>query len=217
MVGLLLIGGIVTNFADKSQREEHYKNKPCPPEERTPDENAVRLGRVAHLQYWHALENYTDVLDIGCKDGFATRFFLDDPDACVTGIDLCEEAIEAAIAAVKDYPNQNCRYIASHYEDWDNHHLYDCVVAFEIIEHLPYVEGQSLIKYMSKSCGGRCFLSTPDEDGPWGRDNPDPEHICLYSPERLASALQEAGVGEFQIEKFHGLLIANWESNGSSS
>lgn len=211
--------GILGTFT-KADRESFYENRICVP---TPDENACHLGRVQFLAKWHKIAEFNSVLDIGCHDGFATRWLLKDPNLHrLMGIDICKAAIQEAIKALDTLPvhekiRANYRRITwEDYANFSNVLPYELVVCFEVIEHFHMDEVVNLIKTINEKfmhpIFGRCLISTPDKNGPWGLANDqEREHITLFEPQELLDLIEDVTkekVDEMLIQD--GLILTTW-------
>lgn len=200
----------------KEEREAFYKQRICVP---TPSEHAHLIERVQVVQGYISLEGYRSVLDVGCHDGFTTRWLASEPYDIdrVVGIDLCEEAIKHAreLGAEEDYPERLTYHLMS-WEAYDKENPteeFDAVIGFELLEHFPEEEGRALVRFMHKHMapGGRAFMSTPDPAGQWGTCNPEREHIRLYTAEEMAQLIfAETGVTPTIARTPGHLFIATW-------
>jgi len=101
------------------------------------------------------------VLDAGCGEGYGT-YYLAHYARKVVGIDISEEAIERA---KEKYVGNNLQYVTTdccHLEFPDE--FFDVICSFEVMEHIPYVEGYlAEIKRTLKS-DGLFVVSTPNKD-----------------------------------------------------
>lgn len=199
----------------QSEREAFYKDRICAP---TPTKMAEGIDRVRWFQVVANLEQFSSVLDIGCHDGFVTRWMASAEFPCqVLGIDPCQAAISAAIELGQKEKNPSVlQYFCGTWQDFESKfpgEQYSAVVAFEIIEHFPESEIKELLRFMDRSLapGGQAFVTTPEIDGPWGKVNPEREHITLFSVNSLVTLLQETlGITpEVEVTNF-GLINASW-------
>lgn len=85
------------------------------------------------------------VLEIGVGSGF-TANYLRSKGVIVTTLDIDEDKSPDIVANVVtyDFPEQ-----------------YDCVLAFEIFEHIPFQEFQSVLLNLGTSCSRYLFFSVP--------------------------------------------------------
>lgn len=206
--------GILGKYS-REDREEFYKNRICAP---TPDEYALRLGRVQFLAAYHSKEVYSTILDIGCHDGFSTRWMLKDPRVnLVHGVDLCEAAIAEAHKAIENYAEEHKNKALYELTSWEsiNYTEFDAVVCFEVIEHFHMDEVHKLLQVIDDSLNplsGRAFISTPDRDGPWGLANDvEREHITLFTPQMLIDTIKETVGKDVEEMIVHdGLILTTW-------
>lgn len=201
------------NMNDRNTREEYYTFKPLL--DITPDVNALNLNRVKKFQFEHAMYQFSRVLDIGCKDGFASRWLLEDTDVeLVVGIDLCGEAIDYCREA--NLYGSRAEYLqvpAKEYlENFQGGEFFDCIIAFEVIEHLPSADGEELLRLIHSRLapGGMGFVTTPDKAGIYGDSNDDPEHIYLYTEGQLRASIALATQRLAEIEADGDSLMATW-------
>lgn len=195
----------------KSERLAWYGQHECHP---TSDISAARLQRVQWLKQHNSDIPFIRVLDIGCHDGFVTRWLLNDLwDECqvVIGVDPCEAAITLAETQLDkvDHP-EKAKYIVGSFEDFENgSEAYDVVVAFEFIEHITPEDVDKLLTIMDSHLapGGRAFITTPDIDGPFGRTNPDPGHINLYSKERFLELIEKVPHDAVEYDEGPGKIM----------
>lgn len=177
----------------RKQRLEKIKVHGCVP---TPDPLALRLLRVLWLHHIHyafgLFDPWKRVLDIGCHDGFVTRWLVDEPSVeTLVGIDICEQSIVWAqeLVKVRAHP-EKAHYI---HDDWMTNkevrelELFDAIVCFELIEHLDLEETTALFKFIDEhlELGGGALITTPNIEGPVGETNADEQHINLFSLKRL--------------------------------
>jgi cyclopropane fatty-acyl-phospholipid synthase-like methyltransferase len=178
------------DLAKLSYRERcaYYENANA---QLTSDAQANNLARVRWLKAMTAACGpFPRVLDIGCNDGFATRWMIDD-DACelLVGLDLNERALKIAMEARDAYPcPQKAIYLKQDYRDFRDRD-FDAVVNFELLEHFTEDEGAHLLQFSHDALkpGGIGFLNTPNIRGAWGETNPDECHLKLYGLDSLCA------------------------------
>ncbi len=93
------------------------------------------------------------ILDIGCRDGALTKYFL--PDNNVVGVDVDSIALSRARELGVDTVEMDI------YSDWSilNQETFDVVVAGEVLEHL-FHPGDILKKIHSKLVSGGVFIGS---------------------------------------------------------
>jgi len=194
------------------ERDKHYVATDCVP---TTCAQASGLPRVQILRRDNALKPFERVLDLGCHDGFSTRWLLSEPYIQkLVGIDLCTESIAQAkmLCREKAFP-ELAQYLWGSFFRYEPDEPFDCVCGFEIIEHFLEDEARLLLRKMMDFAieGGRLYISTPHEDGRWGRSNPDPQHLLFFSPAKLAFWIKEETGVEPHIEVLADTIHARWE------
>lgn len=198
----------------QEEREDFYRNRICVP---TPTFGADVIERAQWFQVHANLEQYPTVLDIGCHDGFVTRWLGSAEFPCrVVGIDPCQAAIAAAheLAAKEAHPDR-LEYFQG---TWQEHEAqcrsetFAAVVAFELIEHFPEDEIKELLRFMDRKMvtGSQAFITTPEISGQWGSINPEREHITLFSAETLTTLLESTLGVTPAIELSQGGLLSAW-------
>ncbi len=158
-----------------------------------PDARAATFERVLWLKDENLQCPFRRVLEVGCHDGFATRWLAKSPAMkVVMGVDPCEQAIDNAI---DNAPDERFFYDAIGFEecDWAGAEPYDIVVCFEVLEHFLPEECMRLVEWMlwQAEPGARLYFCTPNVDGVFGEENADCCHINLFSAEALGTLLAE--------------------------
>lgn len=178
---------------DQAGRDAFYSDCEYNP---TPTALAYNLARVQWLLIENEKKPFKKVLDLGCNDGFCTRWLLNGPFIeTLVGIDLNEPAIEGANKLLEEIRFPECAtYYCMSWEDYmDQHQGFDVVVASELIEHFPEEGARKLLNTVDYFLepGGRAFMTTPHVDGRWGKSNPDPAHIFLLNPIEVSTLVKE--------------------------
>jgi 2-polyprenyl-3-methyl-5-hydroxy-6-metoxy-1,4-benzoquinol methylase len=197
---------------DKAGRNEHYVSDICVP---TPDETAACLGRVQIMNNLLNSLKPKRVLELGCHDGFMTRALINE-EWCdlVTGVEINQVALKAA-RDIRDtnYAGKNLTYVDQDMFEFleKNENKWDLIVISEVIEHFQMQEIINLVQmaYDRLEDGGALYITTPDIEGPYGRSNPDPEHITLFSAAMLDKVLDDTLMIPSDVFKF-GNSIFGW-------
>ena len=139
------------------------------------------------------------ILDLGAHDGFVTNFIArkyaeaDITHLRVDGVEANPDAARIFNQRMKrDGIPGKCRVgLAENAPDLFRPGSYDVVVAYELIEHVPDVEGfLDAVEEMVKP-GGRIYISTPD--GTFGAGS-NPHHLRAYRASDLFDLLRRRGV-----------------------
>lgn len=181
---------------EKDERDDYYERRICTP---TPTDSGEQLHRSHVLRtVFNAFGYPKTVLDLGCHDGFSTRWLMKDtyPEVeTIVGIDLCKEAIaHARRFRDLEFPDKNIFYHRTDvFERLRNEDAtWDAIVCFEFIEHFFLAEIEELIELIHKRLapGGWAFISTPFVHGRYGKSNPDSEHITLFDELLLENVIE---------------------------
>lgn len=93
------------------------------------------------------------VLEIGVGSGFAANY-LRSKDTSVTTLDIDKDKKPDIVANLVTYKFQRS---------------YDHILGFEVFEHIPFEEFETLLGTFSKVCKGYLFLSLPRNERVWLR------------------------------------------------
>ncbi len=183
-----------------AERAEWYRVRGCVP---TPDEVANNIPRVAWLKKEHQSKPFTSFLDVGCHDGFASRWLLGTPECTLlVGIDPCVFAIECAEMLVTEAGySKKAAYIAAGFEEIQLKTRFSGVCFFELIEHFTPAQVVASMEFVYDhlEVGGRAYFSTPHIDGKYGKKNPDAAHINLFDEHRLLAEIGSVLKNSFSI------------------
>jgi SAM-dependent methyltransferase len=138
--------------------------------------------------------NISSILDFGTYNGFFVKF-LRDRNINAYGYDFNKYCIETGI---KNYNLD--RYITSNINDITVE-KYDCVTAFEVIEHLDNINDFiTTIKNLLKK-DGIIILSTPNNNMLWRPplDSP-PHHLSRFTSKSISKLLE---VNNFKVLKIY--------------
>jgi 2-polyprenyl-3-methyl-5-hydroxy-6-metoxy-1,4-benzoquinol methylase len=145
--------------------EDLYANYPpitLPPEyAQFVEENQLRLLiRLARYKFVAKMLKKTDrVMEVGSGSGLGA-VFLGQHCAEVTGIEIKTSEIEEARALNR---RKNVRFETVDLFKVPASHRYDCVVALDVIEHMPIAMGRKLVRAMAGQLKdtGLLFIGTP--------------------------------------------------------
>lgn len=166
------------------------------------DDRAGQVDRVVWLKDENLREPFHRVLDIGCHDGFTTRWLRNEPQmARLLGIDPSPQAIEIAAAHVDD---PRIDYYEKAWQDAPAYQSFNVVVAFELFEHFLPVEVSELLEtihagFMVPFGPTRLYICTPNRYGIWGETNDDPCHIHLFTKDSLEDILRESSFRDAEL------------------
>lgn len=159
------------------------------------------------------------ILEIGCGKGS----FLDkckEIGAKCFGIELNKEAVK--ICTNKDL---NVKNINIEDYDQDENNTFDCLCAFQVLEHLPDVKSFIINAERLLKTGGKLIIGVPNNDSfikkdPFNRENTPPHHMGLWT---LKSLIKITDYFDFSLKKinfeplqsyhyqyFYNLKIGNW-------
>lgn len=133
----------------------------------------------------------TTVLDVGCGQASLVPAVVG-PGTQVTGIDIIDQAP----------PHGYVRYVRADIRDLGSHfspRSFDCVVALDVIEHLPKEDGHTLLTSIERLARRRVVVFTPNGflSQEAYDDNPFQEHLSGWAVEELTDY-------GFQIEGVNG-------------
>jgi SAM-dependent methyltransferase len=142
------------------------------------------------------------ILDAACGVGYGSDFISTSiADATVVAIDRSDEALKVA---AKHFNNNNrvtfmqddCHSLANA----SSYGLYDAVVSFETLEHLPDPASFLRSCYNNMSHGAQLIISTPNKlvTSPTGETDWE-FHEEEYTPTEFKSMLQDAGFNAIDI------------------
>jgi len=146
--------------------------------------------------YWEHVARYAlaagaakdkRVLDLGCGTGYGAHLLAEQGAASVVGIDNSAEAIAYA---AEHYPHKNISFqVGEATQTGLPADEFDLVVCFELIEHLE--KQTELVTEIARllAPGGVAFISTPDADRPYAKDNPF--HVRELKRDEFTALLNE--------------------------
>jgi 2-polyprenyl-3-methyl-5-hydroxy-6-metoxy-1,4-benzoquinol methylase len=196
---------------DQAGRDAFYSDCEYHP---TPTQAAFALTRVQWLFVENEKKPFHKVLDLGCNDGFCTRWLLNGPFIeLLVGIDLNKPAIEGANKLLEEVRFPECaEYHCMSWDEFPEGKLFDVVVASELIEHFPEEGARRLLRTVNDFLepGGRAYLTTPHVDGRWGSANPDPAHIFLLNPLQVVELVREELGYDCFVETVQEIIHFGW-------
>ncbi|MFH1053772.1 MAG: class I SAM-dependent methyltransferase [Candidatus Woesearchaeota archaeon] len=98
-----------------------------------------------------------NVIEVGCGEGYITKYLKDNNNIDIIGIDLEESIIEKA----KELHPDMRFFIGDIYQTNFPDNSFDCVIASEVLEHLE--EPIRAIDEMKRISKGHCLFSVPNE------------------------------------------------------
>jgi SAM-dependent methyltransferase len=140
---------------------------------------ASRASYAALLR--DALEEMGSVLDVGCGRGGVVPTAVH-PGTEITGVDILEQPC----------PTDYVRYVQGDIRDLTSFFpadSFDCVVALDVIEHLPKEEGYTFLSDLEQIARERIVLFTPNgflAQAPYD-GNPFQEHLSGWNVEELTA------------------------------
>ena len=128
----------------------------------------------------------SSLLDLGCGRASPVGAFSRKLEHCV-GVDLFEPYLQESVAAGihSDYRCLDVMQIGQHFEE----DAFDCVVALDLIEHLPKEAGLDLLQAMEKVARKKVIVFTPNGFVPQRPydGNPFQEHLSGWSVDEMRS------------------------------
>jgi 2-polyprenyl-3-methyl-5-hydroxy-6-metoxy-1,4-benzoquinol methylase len=140
------------------------------------------------------------VLDIACGSGYGAKILAQAGAAQVIAVDIDAKAIEAA---KKNYGQDNIEFKtgdAESIKEADN--LFDLIISFETIEHLPDAEKylSELARVLKKE--GMALISTPNREV-FGQKNP--YHLREFIKAEFEEILRKYFKNIFILDQINGL------------
>lgn len=164
-----------------------------------------------HLDRYRFSAEYVEgkrVLDVACGSGYGTHLLAERGAKEVCGVDISKEAIEYA---KEKYVHEAVSFhSASAAELPFQDDVFDVIVSFETIEHLPDDVRAAYLAEMQRvlAPGGVVIISTPNKEitTPW-KDKPNnPYHVLEYTEAALGKELRDAG---FAIAEMWGQRLVH--------
>lgn len=155
-------------------------------------ENALRLFiRLARYKFVARLLKRTDrVLEVGSGSGLGCMF-LGQHAAEVTGIDVKTTEVEEARRLNR---RENVSFVVDDLFNRPPARSYDCVIALDVIEHMPIAQGRELVRAMVAQLkpSGMLVIGTPSihsypHQGPLSQAS----HVKCYDQDELVGLIDE--------------------------
>jgi ubiquinone/menaquinone biosynthesis C-methylase UbiE len=151
------------------------------------------------------------VADIACGTGYGTQLLAQAGATSVHGVDLSLDAVEFAR---KHYPATNAQFSAASAEALTlfADGVFDFVVSFETIEHLPNVDAYLNEMFRILRPGGKFLVSTPDRRigsvfYRWTKRPANRFHVREYTLNEMLALLS----GKFRVEAVYGqAYVSRW-------
>jgi 2-polyprenyl-3-methyl-5-hydroxy-6-metoxy-1,4-benzoquinol methylase len=129
---------------------------------------AFERQRLAFKGYFGSFlptDKNSTILDIGCGYGSFLYFLQKEGYRAARGVDISPEQVEAArrLGLANVYCGDIVEFLQKHLEE------FDCITAFDVIEHFPKEEILPLLDTISRALklGGTLILLTPNAEGPF--------------------------------------------------
>lgn len=115
-----------------------------------------RFEKYTHLDRWMSYHiqlkkifsmSPTNLLEVGVGDGFIRSYLENHSDIEYTSADLAEDLHPDVVASVTELPFQNGSF--------------DLVIAFQILEHLPFKEFDRALSELARVSKGNVLISLP--------------------------------------------------------
>lgn len=153
-----------------------------------------------------------NVVDIGCADGYLCLTLAKKGFVCV-GVNPYKPSIDVAEARAEKF-KLNVSFVNTDLEDWaDTPYVYDNVVMFEVLEHLPDPKKAIDLCIYLLNKGGSFYLSTPSpehvgiqqhKDEPnhkrWDEDGTPSGHLKLYNEQELRELLKGYNIKQMKLD-----------------
>ena len=160
---------------------------PLFPERFVPEEmhGVIEAEHIARYRWASGCVAGRRVLDAGCGVGYGSLLLRAAGAASVTGVDVAQEAVEAAARRAGDVAQFQVADITSlPFEDAS----FDVVVCVETIEHVSHPDDalDELRRVLTRD--GLLIVSSPNRNV---YEEGNPHHVCEYTPDELQTALNE--------------------------
>jgi len=111
--------------------------------------------RIIPLRFLEEISQYVpergNVLDLGCGFGlFSLYLALAHPGVQVAGVDISENRINTARRSAQELGVKNVQFHAQDIRGFDVSAKYDLVITLDLLHHIPYEDGNLLLKKISQ-------------------------------------------------------------------
>ena len=152
------------------------------------------------LKGWLPADKDALILDLACGPGNMLHLLKSAGYRKVTGVDRSLEQVDLARKfGFEVHCADVFGFLAKRSADTD------CIVAFDILEHLDKDEMFSFLDACAKALkpGGSLIVQTPNAESPWGMSirYTDITHEQAFDPSSLRHVLAVAGFGNFEVRE----------------
>ena len=153
-----------------------------------------------------------NMIDLGCADGYLA-LTLAKRGVVTEGINLYEPSIEIATERARKHKLPASFNVLDLFEMAEKPYIYDAVVLFEVLEHLPDPKKAIDCCMRLVAPGGSFYLSTPspmhvgveqhkNEPGhkKWYEDQTPSGHLKLYTEQELRELLKDYKIKQFRLD-----------------
>ncbi len=111
--------------------------------------------RIIPLRFLEEISQYVpehgNILDLGCGFGlFSLYLALSHPGVQVTGVDISENRINTARRSAQELGVKNVQFHAQDIREYEVSAKYDLVITLDLLHHIPYEDGNLLLKKISQ-------------------------------------------------------------------
>jgi SAM-dependent methyltransferase len=143
------------------------------------------------------------ILEVGCGGG-AFLAFLEERGHSPTGVDVLEEAIEAARKVAERSEIMLADAARLPFAEGS----FDCLVSQHLVEHLDDLPAALAEWRRVLAAGGVMAICTPNDLYPCPSLFHDPSHVHVYNPDELRERVEEAG---FEVESSRTVFPHLWK------
>jgi SAM-dependent methyltransferase len=147
--------------------------------------------------------NCRDFLEIGCGTGFVlegvSKAF---PSLRLSGAEFYEEALSFAKQRVP-----MARFKRVDATKMDEHEEYDCIGAFDVVEHIEDDTAVLINLRRALRPGGTLMLTVPQHSWLWSIVDEHSGHFRRYTRDELLKKLKLAGLSVAYVSSFVSLLV----------
>jgi len=143
------------------------------------------------------------ILEVGCGAGGMLAEFAAMGLQC-EALETAESAAQAARERTAQFDNVNVTDVVG--DDWEG--LFNCVVAFEVLEHIEF-DAEAVRQWVSwLKPGGHFLLSVPAHQRRWNASDEWAGHFRRYERDALSELIQSSGL-ELQQLECYGFPLSN--------